>query len=49
MKAIKQIKPVEFAILSSGIVLAIALRYSLLDFKSVDYFNYTKVWFNTRN
>ncbi len=27
--------------------LAIALRISLLDFKSIDFFNYTKVWFNT--
>ncbi len=27
--------------------LAIALRISLIDFKSIDFFNYTKVWYNT--
>jgi len=30
-----------------GIGLALVLRLTLLDFKSVDYFNYTKVWYNT--
>lgn len=30
-----------------GLGLALAVRFSLLDFKSIDYFNYTKVWYNT--
>ncbi len=30
-----------------GIGLALVLRFSLLDFKSIDYFNYTKGWYNT--
>jgi Gpi18-like mannosyltransferase len=28
-----------------GVGLAVLLRLSLLDFKSIDYFNYTKVWY----
>jgi len=34
-----------FAVAALG--LAVVLRLSLLDFKSVDYFNYTKVWYGT--
>ena len=30
-----------------GIALALAVRYTLLDFKSVDYFSYTKPWYLT--
>jgi Gpi18-like mannosyltransferase len=30
-----------------GLIIVVALRGSLLDFKSVDYFNYTKEWYNT--
>jgi Gpi18-like mannosyltransferase len=37
----------DAAIALVGIGLALAVRLTLLDFKSVDYFNYTKVWYNT--
>jgi Gpi18-like mannosyltransferase len=37
----------DFVIALVGIGLALALRLSLLEFKSIDYFNYTKVWYNT--
>jgi Gpi18-like mannosyltransferase len=47
MNAIKSIKPWSITIAVAGIALAIAIRYSLLDFKSVDYLDYTKVWYNT--
>ena len=29
-----------------AIALALAVRISLLPFKSIDFFNYTKVWYN---
>ena len=32
---------------SAALGLGLGLRLSLLDFKSIDYFNYTKVWYNT--
>ncbi len=34
------------AILAMGIILAVALRYSLLDFKSTDYFGALRSWYN---
>lgn len=37
----------DIAIALVGVGLALALRLTLLDFKSIDYFNYTKVWYNT--
>jgi Gpi18-like mannosyltransferase len=37
----------DAAIALLGVGLAIVLRLTLLGFKSVDYFNYTKVWYNT--
>lgn len=37
----------DAAIALFGIGLALVLRLTLLDYKSVDYFNYTKVWYNT--
>jgi Gpi18-like mannosyltransferase len=36
----------ELAFFLAAIGLAIALRISLLPFKSIDFFNYTKVWYN---
>ena len=36
----------EGAFLLAAIGLAIAVRISLLGFKSIDFFNYTKVWYN---
>jgi Gpi18-like mannosyltransferase len=47
MRTFKQINLANLAIAVFGIALAIALRYSLLDFKSADYFKYTKIWYNT--
>jgi Gpi18-like mannosyltransferase len=35
------------AVILIGILIAVALRLSLLEFKSSDYFAYTKVWYNT--
>ena len=37
----------EAVAIATGIGIALALRASLLDFKSVDYFHYTKEWYNT--
>jgi Gpi18-like mannosyltransferase len=37
----------DAALLAAGLLITIALRASLLDFKSVDFFNYTKEWHNT--
>jgi Gpi18-like mannosyltransferase len=36
----------EAAFLIAAIGVAVAVRISLLSFKSVDFFNYTKVWYN---
>ncbi len=47
MKVLKRLNLVDLLIYLIGLTLAIAIRYSLLDFKSVDYFSYTKVWYNT--
>ena len=47
MRAIKRLNYVDLLIYIAAIALAIAIRYSLLDFKSVDYFSYTKGWYNT--
>lgn len=47
MKTIRQVRPTDLAIILLGITLAIALRYSVLGFKSADYFDYTKIWYNT--
>ena len=41
-----QSKQTDTVIALIGAGLAIYLRISLLDFKSIDYFNYTKVWYN---
>ena len=37
----------DAALVGAGLTIAVALRISLLDFKSVDFFNYTKGWYNT--
>lgn len=37
----------DAALLTAGLLITIALRASLLEFKSVDFFNYTKEWYNT--
>ncbi len=47
MKILKQINYMDLLIAAIGISIAAALRYSLLDFKSVDFFNYTRAWYNT--
>jgi Gpi18-like mannosyltransferase len=47
MKVLRQINYFDLLILLIGISLALAIRFSLLDFKSIDYFKYTKVWYNT--
>ena len=40
-------KVIEVVFVVAALGLAVALRLSLLDFKSVDYFSYTKVWYIT--
>src|SRR5512135_3020365 len=47
MNALKRINHLDVLMVVVGIVLALALRYSLLDFKSVDFLTYTKGWYNT--
>jgi Gpi18-like mannosyltransferase len=47
MKTLNKLNYTDLIIAIAGIALAIAVRYSLLDFKSIDFFKYTKVWFNT--
>lgn len=47
MKALKSLKLFDLVIAIIGIALAIAIRYSLLDFKSVDFIKYTRGWYNT--
>jgi Gpi18-like mannosyltransferase len=47
MKSIRTFNYSEITFTALGVLLAIALRYSLLDFKSVDFFAYTKIWYNT--
>jgi Gpi18-like mannosyltransferase len=47
MKALKQIHYVDALAVAIGVALAVALRYSLLEFKSVDFQQYTRVWYNT--
>jgi Gpi18-like mannosyltransferase len=37
----------EAVFAGAAVGLALGLRLSLIDFKSIDYFNYTKVWYNT--
>ena len=37
---------VEAVFILAALGLALAVRISLLSFKSIDYFNYTKVWYN---
>jgi Gpi18-like mannosyltransferase len=37
----------DIVLIAIGIGIAIALRISLLEFKSVDYFSYTRGWYNT--
>ncbi len=47
MNRIKNLPYAEIIIISVGLILAIALRASLVDFKSYDYLKYTHVWYNT--
>jgi Gpi18-like mannosyltransferase len=46
MRAIIRSRLVDVSIAGVGLALALALRLSLIDFKSIDYFNYTKIWYN---
>ncbi len=47
MKALNVSRLFDLAIVLAGIALATAIRYSLLDFKSIDFYNYTHGWYNT--
>ena len=47
MKIIKRINYIDIFILLSGIVLAVAIRYSLVDYQSFDFIKYTRDWYNT--
>ena len=47
MNAWRRINWIDWLIVAAGLALAAALRYSLLDFKSIDFLNYTKAWYNT--
>ena len=47
MKRLRQIPYIDILAVIVGLSLAAALRYSMLDFKSIDFFNYTKDWYNT--
>ena len=47
MKTLKSIRIPDLVIILAGIVLAIAIRYSLLNFKSVDFLKYTRSWYDT--
>jgi len=45
MNQIKRLPISDFIIVTIGIALAIAIRYSLLNFQSVDYIVYTRHWY----
>ncbi len=47
MKTIIKINYIDLAFTLLGIALAVAVRYSLLDYKSFDFIKATKVWYNT--
>jgi Gpi18-like mannosyltransferase len=47
MKTPKPINYVDIIIILTGIALAIAIRYSLIDYKSFDFIKDTKGWYNT--
>ena len=47
MKTLKLINYVDIIIILTGIALAIAIRYSLIDYKSFDFIKDTKGWYNT--
>ncbi len=46
MNQIKRLSILDFIIITIGIALAIAIRYSLLNFQSVDYMVYTRHWYD---
>jgi Gpi18-like mannosyltransferase len=45
MNQIKRLSISDFIIVVIGVALAIAIRYSLLNFQSVDYIVYTRHWY----
>lgn len=47
MKAWIRAHALDLAVIAAGLCLAVALRASLLEFKSGDYYHYTKEWYNT--
>jgi Gpi18-like mannosyltransferase len=47
VKAPKRWNYLDVLILIMGLALALAIRFSLLSFKSSDYFAYTRSWYNT--
>jgi len=47
MKTINKVTYNDLAFTLLGIGLAVAIRYSLLDYKSFDFFKYSKVWYHT--
>ncbi len=46
VSALRRINYLDLVIAVIGVVLAIAIRYFLLDFKSIDFLNYTRDWYN---
>ncbi len=46
LKRLAQINYVDALIVLVGVILAVVLRYLLLNFKSIDFLNYTRVWYN---
>ncbi len=45
MNRIRRLPISDFIIIAVGIALAIAIRYSLLSFQSIDYLVYTRHWY----
>ena len=43
----KKIPYIYLLVIAVGLILAIALRFSMLDFKSIDFLHFTKGWYNT--
>ncbi len=47
MRTLRSLPYARIGIVLIGLVLAVAIRLSLIDYKSSDFFDYTKVWYNT--
>jgi len=46
VRSLRQINFIDVLIVVVGVGLAAAIRYSMLDFKSIDFLQYTKGWYN---